>query len=367
MFKLFHPVNIKFGEGLIGDLETLLEGYEGYSFVIVAGNSAKQNGILRVIESQLDDRVLGTVVGIEENPTMENVDTIIEMMNDTKADALIGIGGGSVMDATKVASIGAAMGLSAREIMNEKSRTRVPLILIPTTSGSSSEVTNSAVISDYTIGKKLPTNGPEVFADFAIIDPELTYTCPKNVTAISGIDIMCHAFDAIGNVKHNPYSDTLATEALRLAFKHLKSVYDGENNREGRHALSLATMLVGQAFSQTGTSGSHAVSYYLTSEFGVPHGEACALTVDLWYKINSEEDPRLEEIAKSLGFLSVDEMLEAFNELKKSIGLRTTFAALGIDKKHLATIAEDALLQANMKNNIVQLNEAELVELLNRK
>src|SRR5699024_9541793 len=146
---------------------------------------------------------------------------------------------------------------------------------------------------------------------------ELTYTCPKNVTAISGIDIMCHAFDAIGNVKHNPYSDTIAIEALGLAFKHLKSVYDGENNREGRHALSLATMLVGQEFSHTGTSGSHAVSYYLISEFGVTHGEACALTVDLWYKINGEEDPRLEVFANFFGFLSVDEKIEAFNEFKK--------------------------------------------------
>ncbi|CAD2073948.1 iron-containing alcohol dehydrogenase [Phocicoccus pinnipedialis] len=367
MFKLFHPVNIKFGEGLIGDLETLLERYEATNFVIVAGNSAKNNGILSVIESQLEGRVSGMIVGIEENPTIENVDSIIDLVSDTKADALIGIGGGSVMDATKVASIGAAMGLDASDVLVQKNRTRIPLILIPTTSGSSSEVTNSAVISDHSLGKKLPTNGPELFADLAIIDPELTYTCPKSVTAISGIDIMCHAFDAIGNVNHNPYSDALAIEALRLAFRHLKPVYDGEETREGRHALSVATMLVGQAFSQTGTSGSHAVSYYLTSEFGVPHGEACALTVDLWFKINSEEDSRLETITTSLGFSSVDEMLHTFNELKKAIGLRTTLGELGIDKKYLDAIAEDAMLQANMKNNIVQLNESELIELLNRK
>lgn len=367
MFQLFHPVDIKFGEGLIGDLRMLLKDYEGLSFVLVSGQSQEKNGVLEIIQSQISNQIVDTIIGIEENPTVENVDEIINTVVESEADALIGIGGGSVMDATKVAAIGAKMHLSAREVLDTTERMRLPLILIPTTSGSSSEVTSSAVISDPSIERKIPINGREVFADLAIVDPELTYTLPQSVTAISGIDIICHAFDAIGNNKHNPYSDALAVEALKLAFKHLKPVYLKEEYREGRHALSLATMLVGQAFSQTGTSGSHAVSYYLTAHFGIPHGEACALTADLWYKLNSKMDSRLVDISKSLGFRDVDAMLSHFNQLKKDIGLRTTFEELGISKKHLRDIARDALLQNNMNNSMVQLNEDALVELLKRK
>lgn len=368
MFTFNHPVKVHFGEGEFSRLQELLEPYNYKNYVVVASNSQFKNGTVELIESQLGSSVKAVVGKIEPNPTIENVESIVKELKTHEADAVIAIGGGSAMDAAKAAAACYVQNVEIIDLLEHKDFTEaLPVIAVPTTSGSASEVTASSIISNKALGLKVPLIGAGLYPKVAIVDSELTITCPKKTTAISGIDVLCHALDCLGSAKHNPVSDALAIRASKIAFKNLLTAYYEPSNTEARSEMALASMMAGLGFSQTGTSGSHAMSYYLTSNYGVPHGEACAFTMDSWYLVNKEVNPELEQHAKDIGFDSAQALAARFNELKAEMGLALTFSDLGISTDDIEIIAEKGLESGNMKNNIAQLSKDEIVNLLEEK
>ena len=368
MFTFNNPTEVHFGQGVLQTIDTVLEKYGYQSYVVIASGSQVKNGIAELLESLLPGQIKAVVSEIEENPTVENVDSIISAAAEHQAEALIAVGGGSTMDAAKAAAAAVVKNTDARTIIQDKNiNEALPIIALPSTSGSASEVTPFCVISDKAAGIKTSINGKVLYPKAAIVDPELTYTCPPAVTAISGIDVICHSLDSIGAVNNNPVSDGLAVTALKLAFDNLETAYTEGTNAEARANMALASMTAGLAFSQTATSGSHAMSYYLTSEFGIPHAEACAFSLDQWIIHNAEVDPRLDNISKQLGFENTEALSEALNTLKERLGLRTTFEALEIDKKHIPEIARQTMAAGNYKNNLAQLSEKEIIEMLETK
>ena len=157
------------------------------------------------------------------------------------------------------------------------------------------------------------------------------------------------------SVKANPATDALALGAAKLAVKYLqRAVKDGQD-KEARAGMSQASTIAGLAFSQTGTTGSHACSYILTSRYHVPHGEACAFTLDSWLLINSKVKPELNDYAKELGFADVAELSDWINKLKKEFGMRTTLKEIGAGAEDLADIVDSSMASGNMTNNIAQI------------
>lgn len=368
MFSFNNPTEIHFGAGMLQTIDSVLEKYDYKSYVVVASNSQVKNGIVGLLESLLPNQIKAVISNIEANPTVHNVNSIINEVREHDVDALIAVGGGSAMDATKAAAAAVLKNVDARTIIYDKTITEaLPIIALPSTSGSASEVTPSSVISDKEEGIKVAISSRALYPKVALIDPELTYTCPPDVTAISGIDVICHALDSIGATNNNPVSDALSVKAIRLAFDNLEIAYNEPNNRDARSNMSLGSMTAGLAFSQTGTSGSHAMSYYLTSEFNIPHAEACAFSLDQWIIYNSKVDSRLDEISVQLGFKNTEELSDSLNDLKKRLGLRMTFEALNIDRKHIPEIARQTIAAGNYKNNLAQLSEEEIIEMLEKK
>lgn len=368
MFSFNHPVEIKFGEGTFARLNEFVEDFDYERIVVAASGSQVENGVVELIESLLGEKVRQVVTGIEPNPTLGNVESIISALYEHDAHAVIAAGGGSVMDASKAAAAAYMQGIGIEELFDHTDFSEaLPIIAIPSTSGSASEVTASSVISDKENGLKVPLSGPGLYPKLAVVDPELTFTCPPNVTAVSGIDVICHALDCLGSAKSNPISDALAIRAARLAFENLPVAFEESENRAARKNMSLASVLAGMAFSQTGTTASHAMSYYLTSHFDIPHGEACAFSLDEWFVINAGANPELHQHARDIGFEDARHLSVGFNDLKRKVGLRLTLEALGIHREHMEKIAEESLKQANMKNNIAQLDKGEILQLLERK
>ena len=368
MFTYNNPVKVHFGQGVFARLNEFISEYDYERIVVVASNSQVESGVVNLIESDLGDKIKEVVSGIDPNPTIQNVETITQAMYIHNAHAVIAVGGGSAMDASKAGAAAYMQGISAADLLEHDDFTKaLPVIAIPTTSGSASEVTPTGVISDKENELKIPLIGPGLYPKAAIVDPELTLTCAQSVTAISGIDVICHALDALGAMKRNPVSDSLAVRAARLAFDNLETAYHEPSNREARENMSLGSMLAGLAFSQTGTSGSHAMSYYLTSHYDIPHGEACAFSLDEWFVINSKVNPELNQHARDIGFENAEQLSQAFNDLKRKVGLRSTLAEFEIEHSDIDKIAEESLKSANMKNNIAQLEKPEIVRLLKRK
>ena len=157
------------------------------------------------------------------------------------------------------------------------------------------------------------------------------------------------------SVKAGPATDALAMEAAKLAVEYLERTVKDGSDREARIAMSQASTIAGLAFSQTGTTGSHACSYILTSKYRVPHGEACAFTLDAWLLINSRVKPELSEYAKELGFAGVQELADWLNEKKKAFGMRSNLAEIGASKEDLKELTEASMASSNMANNIAQI------------
>lgn len=368
MFTFNNPAEVHFGAGVLQTIDIVLEKYGYQSYVVAASNSQVKNGIAELLESLLPGQIKAVISDIEENPTVGNVDDIINAANEHGAEALIAAGGGSTMDAVKAAAAAIVKNVDARTIIQDKNITEaLPVIALPSTSGSASEVTPFSVISDKEKGIKTSISGKVLYPKVALVDPELTYTCPPSVTAISGIDVICHALDSIGAVNNNPISDGLAVTALRLAFDNLETAWREGANAEARSNMALASTTAGIGFSQTATSGSHAMSYYLTSEFGIPHAEACAFSLDQWILHNAKADSRIDKISIQLGFKNTEELSDELNALKERLGLRMTFDELGIDRKHIPEIARQTLAAGNYKNNLAQLSEDEIIKMLETK
>lgn len=157
------------------------------------------------------------------------------------------------------------------------------------------------------------------------------------------------------SVKANHATDALALEAAKLAVKYLCRVVKDGYDKEARSGMSQASTIAGLAFSQTGTTGSHACSYILTSHYHVPHGEACAFTLDSWILINSKAKPELNGYAAELGFADAAELSDWINALKREFGMRETLREIGAGADDLEAIVDSVMASGNMANNIAQI------------
>lgn len=356
MWKFYQPANVIFGEGELANLGKYMDERHLNRAFMVADAFLVNSGAAAKVEEYAAGKVVGTSSDVEPNPTLKNVEDAAKKAAGANADCIIAFGGGSAMDCAKAVAVVLADKCDAKDLLNGHQITKaLPVIAIPTTAGTGSEVTAGAVLSDKEKGIKAAIFSPLIFPAIALVDPELTYTVPAKVTAATGLDVLAHSFDAMTSVKANPATDALALGAAKLAVKYLqRAVKDGQD-KEARAGMSQASTIAGLAFSQTGTTGSHACSYILTSRYHVPHGEACAFTLDSWLLINSKVKPELNDYAKELSFADVAELSDWINKLKKEFGMRTTLKEIGAGAEDLADIVDSSMASGNMTNNIAQI------------
>jgi len=356
MWKFFQPVEVIFGNDEVANLGTYLEQKNLSKALLIADPIVVELGLAEKIKEAAAGRILDVITDVEPNPTVHNVNNCVARLKRVEAECVIAVGGGSSIDCAKAVCAAAFMDCTGEELLNGKAIVgALPLIAIPTTAGTGSEVTPVTVLSFKEEGKKAALGSPHLFPVAAIIDPVLTYTCPKSVTAISGIDVIAHALDSLCSVKSNDVTASLAVKATRMAFEHLATAVEDGRNLVAREQMAGASVLAGLAFAQTGTTGSHACSYILTSKYNIPHGEACAFTLDAWYLINALENPKLNDYAREMGFKDAEDLAEQLNRLKKQIGLRTTLSEVGIPEAELDEVVEGCLAAANMPNNVAQI------------
>ena len=356
MWKYYQPVEVVFGNGELNNIGKYMEQRNFDRALIVADPIAVKMGITDKVMKAANGRVLAVISEVEPNPTIQNINCCAQKAREIGAQCIIAIGGGSAIDCGKSTGVAVADNCSGEDLLaGHVIKASLPLIAIPTTSGTGSEVTAGAVISDKEKQIKSAIFSESIFPKLAIVDPELTYSCPPSVTASTGIDVLAHALDSITSVKSQPATDALALKAAKLVLENLeKAVADG-NDKFARENMSMASVIAGLAFSQTGTTGSHACSYILTAKYRVPHGEACAFTLDSWMIINAKEKPILDEYAKELGFENTDGLAIRINELKTKFGMKLTLKDVGIQEEDLAEVVNSCLQSGNMKNNLAQI------------
>jgi alcohol dehydrogenase len=302
---------------------------------------------------------------IEPNPQLTGVMKLLILASLHKCDTIIAIGGGSVMDTAKfVKGVYSYKPMDIPELL-KFFRQEVPfnvtspikIIAVPSTAGTGAEVTSVSVVSHGDI--KNTINSPVFLPDICVIDPTLTLTVPPRVTMITGLDALSHALESFWNINHQPITDLLAKEAAKHIFSNLSNAYNEGRELNSRIGMSYGALLAGLAFSQTRTAGCHAASYPLSMIFHLAHGEACAFTLAGFIRLNNDE--RLEELAREVGFSDTNEMENYVVSLQRIAGLKTTIEDLGIsDTYHLSKLCVEHPL---MKFNPVQPSVTDMQEL----
>jgi alcohol dehydrogenase len=303
---------------------------------------------------------------VSPNPDVSEVDACTQLIRDHHLTFIVAMGGGSTMDLAKVS---ATMALTEESVVAYHGtgkvlpKTHLPLIAIPTTAGTGSEVTCAAVLTNRELGKKAPLNSDNFYPKDALIDPTLTYKIPPQVTANTGMDVLCHALEGLWSKGHQPICDALALRACKLVFAYLERAYHHPDDHEAREAMCEASLLAGMAFSIPKTTSSHACSFPLTNIYGIPHGEACALTIDYFALINKDvEGQRLEKFVKEIGFASVEEMVTKIRDMKKDMHMRLDLKEFELSEEQLNDLV-CLSHHPNLYNNPVEITDEMLYRL----
>lgn len=367
MWKYYNPVEVVFGTGKLEELGQLMAEQGMDRALIVSDPFPHRSGVAEQLKQYAGGRVLDIISEVEPNPTCDNVDACTARARAIGAQSIIALGGGSAMDCAKSTAAAAAMNCTGLELLRGKPITAaLPIIAVPTTAGTGSEVGWGAVLSDHATNSKIAIFGSPMFPKLALVDPVLTYTVPPAVTASTGLDVIAHSLDAMCSVRANPVSDGLAVRAAKLAFENLEAAFHDGSDPVARERMAMASTIAGYAFSNTGTTGSHACSYLLTAKYRIPHGEACALTLDAWFRKDAAVRPVLHVLSRMMGFADANAAADRVAELKRVTGMRTTLTAMGVPDTREAfdELVENAAASGNMTNDICGATREDIASIL---
>ncbi|WP_308613111.1 iron-containing alcohol dehydrogenase family protein [uncultured Eubacterium sp.] len=367
------PVKLVFGSGKRNDLAKYIDEIGGSRGVLVCGNSFCKNGVANEFLRLGGGKIVEIFSDIRPNPTTDNVNDCVRLMREVDADFAVALGGGSPMDCCKAACAivrgddniepyhSSLKPISAKEA--------IPMIAVTTTSGTASEVTNISVLTDINKNLKQPMNDPAMYPKIAVIDPELTLTVPPQVTASTGLDVLSHAIESYWSTLNQPICSACSIYAARLVFEWLEKAYTEPENLTAREKMAEASIVAGVAFSHPRTTGSHACSFPLTNIYGIPHGEACAFTLDYFVKFNAKHadgDGRLDALAKDCGFDSAYEMADEISAMKKRMGMRSRLSEIGCTSDEQIAELTKKSMSMLMKRNPIELSESDIGEMYNK-
>jgi len=333
-------------------------------FVALDGNLAKMGMRDRIVEmfdregmkAVLYDKVL-------PEPPLEQADEGAKLAQKGKCDLVIGIGGGSAMDVAKAVAVVAAHGADAKDFLglNKVPGPGLPTIMVPTTAGTGSEVTFTAVFVRPDLQKKEGMNSVFMYPDLALLDPELTLSLPPQPTAASGIDALCHAIESYTSVIASPASEMFSLEAIRLIAENLRTCVHNGRDLEAREAQMLGSLYAGIGLANAGVGAAHSLSYPLGGKYGISHGIANTLMLPRIMEYNLPGAlEKFALVAEAMGEntegLSVRDAamlaVEAVDNLIEDCGIATGLEELGIPEEDFPEMARVAMTVARpLENN----------------
>nr|WP_275585052.1 iron-containing alcohol dehydrogenase [Peribacillus deserti] len=352
----------------------------GNKALIVSDRIMEKIGNVKKCQDLLDEAGISHVEYLEVNsePTDVHVEEALKICTENQCDVIVAIGGGSCIDAAKAVAVLATNGGYIGEFIGGKrpvDKKPIPLIAIPTTAGTGSEVTNVTVITNIKDDIKMMIKNPAFLPEMAIVDPVLTYSSPPNVTAATGVDALCHAVEAYISKHAQPMTDTLALSAIELIVGNLRAAYINGEDKEAREKMALASMQAGLAFTNASVALVHGMSRPIGALFHVPHGisNAMLLPAVLEFTKDSAVD-RLAEIGKilrpDLKTLTNDDLANVtVNEIKKLCAdlhipnMKTYGLDSGKFKEVASKMAKDALASGSPDNNPRVPDLDEIIEL----
>jgi alcohol dehydrogenase class IV len=354
--------SIVFGSGSIARLGEIAAQRLGSRVALVTDAGLVKAGLIASALRSLENAGIAVDVfdGVVADPPEEVVLAAVAQALSFGAQAVIGFGGGSSLDVAKLVALLLKGGESLSEIygVGVAKGPRLPLLAVPTTAGTGSEVTPISIVTTGAHEKKGVVS-PLIIPDIALLDPDLTLNLPPHVTAATGIDAMVHAIEAYTSLSpnNNAVSQTLAKEALRLLGRNIGRAVHRGSDRDARSAMLLGSLLAGQAFANSPVAAVHALAYPIGGHFGIPHGLSNALVLPHVLRFNASAcEAAYAELAPH-AFPELDgratgaAFVDALTSLCETLGLQPRLRNVGIPQDAVPMMAEDAMKQTRLLVN----------------
>lgn len=368
-----------FGRGAVDRLGELAEELGGRRVLVVSDPGVIRAGhTTRGIESLRAHGLEAFLFAeVEENPTTRHVGAGVDFARAHDVDFLVGLGGGSVLDCAKGVNFIYSSGGEMRDYWGYGKATRplLPMIAVPTTAGTGSESQSFAIIADERTHQKMACGDKKAACRAAILDPELTTSQPRRVTAATGIDALAHAVESFVTRKRNPMSRLFSREAWRLLEANLERVLREPEDVEARGAMQLGATLAGTAVELSMLGAAHAAANPLTAHYGVVHGAAVGMLLPHVVRFNAEAEggsagsDYAELVAQASGCggeASSTALAHRLDALLEASGLPTHLSSWNVKRRGLEILAEEASRQWTAQFNPRPLNAPQVLELYER-
>jgi alcohol dehydrogenase class IV len=360
-FQFRIPGSIISGAGSLRQVATDYTLRSAHSVLLVTDRTMVQLGFADRISGLFNERGVEVSVfdQVEPEPSAETVRRAVAFGIEHGVDAVVGLGGGSPMDVAKLVALLVASPQPIEDTygVDRAVGERLPLVLIPTTAGTGSEVTKVAVVTADN-KDKAPILAPQLYCDTVILDVELTLGLPPKVTAATGVDAMVHAVEAYtSSIRKNPASDQLALQAMRLLFANVRTAVAHGDDVAARSAMLTGSMLAGLAFANSTVGAVHALAYPIGTQFHVSHGGSNAVVFVPVMRFNMPEAaPLYADIARAVlpGTRALDDetaatsLVDSLDELIPTVGLEGRLREFGIEEQHLSDLTDGALRQERL-------------------
>lgn len=362
-FSFSVPQEIIVGKGSLARLPEAAEKLGGKHGFIISGPHLNKMGIVASCSESLENAGIkvDAYTETEGNPSVETVEKAAAAFCKSGADFIIALGGGSPMDVAKAVGVVARYGGSITEYEGggRVPGDIIPLIAIPTTAGTGSEVTAFSVITDHSRNYKLTVFSYKLIPAYAILDPELLTTAPVSVAAACGIDAMVHAIEAYISKDASPFSDAMAEKALELIGKNIRRYVADRTDIEAAEAMITGSLFAGIAFSWARLGDVHAMSHPVSAYFDVPHGVANAILLPTIVEYNALADRG--KYLKLFNYISLTPASEAefepfmlvdlLTELNEQLGIPGSLGEVGVTADKFDAMADDAMKSGNIAVN----------------
>ena len=378
--EFYAPGKIIFGSESLNQIGVEAKRLGSKALVVLGRSAMKKSGALdRLTHSLKENNLKYTIYeNIPSDPTVETVDEGANLARKGNCNLVIALGGGSVLDTGKAISAMLTNEGSVADYQEIEGKGRkfqhkpIPFIAIPTTSGTGSEATRNAVITNTKLDLKKSIRDPWLIPEVALVDPELTLSLPPRITAICGGDALTHCIESYLGKKNQQITDALALHAIGLIGKSLvKTVKEGKN-LEARKDMSMAAFMSGLCLSNSGLGAAHALSHPLGVYYKIPHGLSCAVLLPYVMEYNLPVvTKKLVKIAESLGenisLLSETEAaqkaVEKIKEILSAVGIKENLSEWKIKEKDFSRLIKDAK-GGSLNNNPRDISDENLIELL---
>jgi alcohol dehydrogenase class IV len=370
-----YPTRVVFGAGAARETGNEAKRLGAAKALIVTDKGVVASGLVALVEEALVKAGVDVTIfaGVDPNPVEKNVDEGVKAYRQSGAELIVAVGGGSPLDVGKIIRLKARPGVHERPLVDYDDATGgdayvtanvPPMLALPTTAGTGSEVGRSGVVTLEANHRKTVIFSPHLMPNAALLDPELTLTMPARTTAATGFDALTHCLEAYVSVGDHPMADAIALGGLGLVAANLARVVAHPSDVEARGAMMKAAMMGAVAF-QKGLGACHSLAHPLSNVCALHHGLANALCLPAVVEFNGAvAEARLAEAARALGAEPSSRALSTrLRELRREIGLPDSLTAAGVKRDQLAALADGAIADACHRSNPRPCTRADLAAL----